>query len=69
MHNVTKLMEISLDFMVLKERGPTFTGLGEVGHHGCNRKRPFSIRPPAARLEAEAGRMAILPFPDATQSF
>lgn len=67
MHNMTKLMEISLYFMVLEERGPTFTGLGEVGHHSCNWKPAFSIRSSAARLESEAGCMAILSFPGGRQ--
>lgn len=63
MHNMTKLMEISLHFMVLEERGPTFTGLGEICHHSCNWKSAFPIRSTAARLEPKAGGMAILAFP------
>lgn len=61
-HNMTKLMEISLHFMVLEERGPTFSGLGKVSHHGRHWKPAFSIRSSAARLETKAGCVAILSF-------
>lgn len=62
-HNVTKLVKISLHFMVLEERGPTFSGLGKVSHHSRHRKPAFPSGSSAAGLEPKAGCMAILSFP------
>lgn len=66
-HNMTKLVKISLHFMVLEKRGTTFSGLGKVSHHSCHWKSAFSIRSSAARLEPKAGCMAILSFPGGGQ--
>lgn len=61
-HHVTKLVEVSLHFMVLEERWHAFPGFGEVGHHSCHREPAFSIRSSGARLEPETGSMAVLSF-------
>lgn len=63
-HDMTKLVKISLHFMVLEERRTTFLGLGEVGHHGCHGKPSISIRSSAARLEPKASGVAILSLPE-----
>lgn len=62
-HYMTKLMEVSLHFIVLEKRGPSFSGFGEVSHHSCHWNPAFSIRSSAARLESKAGCVAVLSFP------
>lgn len=62
-HHMTELMEVSLYFMVLEERGVSYSSLGKVGYHGGHWKHAFSIRPSAAWLEPKTGCMAKLSFP------
>lgn len=62
-HDVAKLVEVSLHLMVLEQRGPAFPRLGKVCHHGCHWKSPLPVWSCAARLKAEAGCMAVLSFP------
>lgn len=63
MHDVPKLVEIGLHLIVLQQGRGVGRGLGEVGHHGGHRDLPAGVRQEAAGLEAEAGGVAVLPFP------
>lgn len=62
-HNVAKLVKEGLHLVVLEERGATFPGLGEVGHHSRHRQPALSVRASAAGPQPEAGSVAVLPFP------
>lgn len=67
-HNVAKLVEVGLHLMVLEERGPAFPGLGKVCHHGCHWKSALPVCSLAARLQPEAGCMAVLSLPGGAEA-
>lgn len=60
---MSKLMEVRLHLIMLQQGWGIRCRLGEVGYHGCNGDLPAAILEEAARLEAKAGCMTILPFP------
>lgn len=63
MHHVPELVEVGLHLVVLQQRGGVRGGLGEVGHHGRDGDLAAPILLQAARLQAKAGRVSVLPFP------
>lgn len=61
MHDVAKLVEEGLHFMVLHQRGEGVSWFGEVGHHSRHWYHALPIRPLAAWLQTETGSVSILP--------
>lgn len=49
-HDMAKLMEVSLHFVMLQQGRRVRGRLGEVGHHGCDGQLPATILPQAAGL-------------------
>jgi hypothetical protein len=62
-HDVTELVEVGLHLVVLQQGRGAWCGLREVRHHGRDGYLAAAILPQAARLQAEAGCVSILPFP------
>lgn len=62
-HHVPELVEVGLHLVVLQQGGGVWGRLGEVGHHGRDGDLAAPVVPQAAWLQAEAGRVPVLPFP------